>query len=682
VSPSNHRPGRWEWLGWSLAVLGLALLVIDRFDLTTVWVHVIGPDGSAVRLANGWSTVDHPFHVTRAQELLNSLRDRHLLRWFGQHQGGYPAEFYPTGAAWLDVVLWTLTAGQLPMAVIHKLLIALIVLAPTLIFMWWAVRDRLSPGVALLAGAGHLVIAGEWWSGGWTEVALWGLVTNVAAQTAILASLAGVLGWLKDGNRRDLGISAIAVGLALGSNPRTFIALGAVGIAALVVTLTQSPRIEIRALTRRVLVLGALSFALGAPELVSLLRYQDLYFFVHYSNYADLGAWWDSSAIALWRPIFMLSLIGLALAVIRPNRPVTRTVGLTAAIYMGITAIAVAAGGGLVEQLELTRLMPFQRMLMFYLAALAVYEVIEAVQRLVRVRSPQATSVMLALTALVLIWVVVIRPASWVPVEQRGLRAVPSSAQPAMADLEAAVHIADDSAPPGTAILILGSALSWHQQLYAPGWSDRRFFYDDWLWYWQQDHVGPYNPETEHAYPVDTATLTEAYLTTHGIGAVVVTDAVRQENRSIAAQSPLLTLVSRGETYDVFTVNTPVPIVTAGAAPADSMSITDRSIRASGTSDGAPIIVRHNWFPRWHATLNGEAAVVEKLDNGYMAIAAPPGPYELELRYVVTWTDWFARALFVIGAIAAVALLTGIRRPKRDAAPLESGAASQTVVTG
>ena len=76
-------------------------------------------------------------------------------------------------------------------------------------------------------------------------------------------------------------------------------------------------------------------------------------------------------------------------------------------------------------------------------------------------------------------------------------------AAPGIADLHAAVDQADEQAPPGTAILILGTTVSWHDQMWATLWSDRLFFYDDWLWYWQREHVGDYDPETEHAYRVD-----------------------------------------------------------------------------------------------------------------------------------------------------------------------------------
>ncbi|MCC6704116.1 MAG: hypothetical protein IT334_04510, partial [Thermomicrobiales bacterium] len=535
MTRDSIRSPRIHTLGWLIAFAGLVLLVIDRFDLLTIWHRVELPDGSVVSVANGWYTVDHPFHISRAHSLLESLRSGELLRWFGEHQGGYPAEFYPTGAAWLDAAIWALTFGLLPVEVVHKLLIALIVLTPAFVFFWWAKRDRRSPGIALLAGAGHVVIAGEWWSGGWTEVVLWGLVTNVAAQTAILGTVAGVHGWLANGRSRDLGWAALFAGLALGINPRTALGLVAIGLAAVIVALMRPNSAGFNIVFRRGLVLVGLSFAAAAPVLISLIRYRDLYYFVHYEEYADLAAWWESSQRALWTPIFWLALAGLVSGLVRANRPLTRTVSLAAAIYMATTAAMVVSGAGIFDQLELTRLMPFQRLLLFFLAAIAVNDIIElAISALrgvglrslsppvlvtdgngsyVEADSDRTTSLVrnetgghkvrnpapglatpwiglvMAVFAFALVFNVVLEPAGWVPEEQRGLRPMGSSAQPATVDLQRAVELADATAPEGTAILVLGTVLSWHQGLTAPMWSERRFFYDDWLWYWQRDHV-------------------------------------------------------------------------------------------------------------------------------------------------------------------------------------------------
>ena len=167
-----------------------------------------------------------------------------------------------------------------------------------------------------------------------------------------------------------------------------------------------------------------------------------------------------------------------------------------------------------------------------------------------------------------------------------------TSAQAATQDFSDAVRLADDAAPDGAAVLVLGSVLSWHQPLSAPMWSDRRFFFDDWLWYWQRDHVGPYNPEIEHSYPRDAATLTTDYFATHGIGAVIVTDVGGQENRAEAASSPLLSPVSTGLWFDVYLVTDPVSIVTVDGVAADSIAIDNNSISATGTSGGGVVVMQ------------------------------------------------------------------------------------------
>ncbi|MGH2550307.1 MAG: hypothetical protein ACRDHN_13010, partial [Thermomicrobiales bacterium] len=378
-------------------------------------------------------------------------------------------------------------------------------------------------------------------------------------------------------------------------------------------------------------------------------------------GYADVSAWWNSSNTALWTPIFALALGGVATSLVLPNRPLMRTIGLTVVIYMGFIAAVIAWGGSVVEQLELTRLMPFQRMILFFLAALFINDILTFLRRHIPRSTPQTTGAVLAILALVLAWVVVIRPASWVRADEMGLQTVPSSAQAPVGDLKLAVEKADGVAEPGTSILVLGSVLSWHEVLDATNWSDRRFFYDDWLWYWQTLNFGDYNPDIEHAYPVDTSTLNPEYLQTHGIGAVIVADVVGQQNRAIAAQSSLLTNVSEGAWYDVYTVNSPTPIVTAGSEPASTIDVTNQTITASGTSDGSPIVVRQNWFPRWEATVNGNSAAITKRADGYMEIAVPAGDYELRVEYVVTNLDWFGRFLFVAGAISLIPLLLGSR---------------------
>ena len=179
------------------------------------------------------------------------------------------------------------------------------------------------------------------------------------------------------------------------------------------------------------------------------------------------------------------------------------------------------------------------------------------------------------------------------------------SARPEQADLEAAIRAADEAATPGTALLVLGSALSWHQQLWAPLWTERPLFYDNWLWYWHPDHAGTpgYAFLAGHHYPDPERTLERDYLSRHGIGAVVVTGPTREA----AATSPLLRPLRQG-VYDVYAVIDPVTTVTFGDQNAASLEFGNQRIAAVSDSSGAPVIARVNWYPRWEATVDSERA--------------------------------------------------------------------------
>lgn len=183
-------------------------------------------------------------------------------------------------------------------------------------------------------------------------------------------------------------------------------------------------------------------------------------------------------------------------------------------------------------------------------------------------------------------------------------------------------------------------------------------FYDDWLWYWQTRHVGPYDPRTEHAYPPATmaSVLSPAYLARHGIGAVVVTPTARTEHAAVAAaSSPGLKLVRSG-LFDVYLVNAPTTIVTFGSVNATTLTVSDQHLVAEGTSGGGTALIRRNWFPRWRATVNGKPAPITETDGGYMTVPVPPGTDRVELTYAVDWIDWIARGACLAG-LALAALL-------------------------
>ncbi|MGI8477416.1 MAG: hypothetical protein ACR2OO_13750, partial [Thermomicrobiales bacterium] len=615
------------------------------------------PDGSSGRFPVGFATVDHPFHAVRGELLRRSVVEGHPLRWIASHQGGYPTEFYPLGAAALDVGVWFLALGALPMIAVHKLVVIAVFLLPGLAFARTVKADRLTYGVALLAFAGQVSVRGWWWSGGSRELVEWGLITNVAAATALLFVLPALQRFAARGDWRGGAIAACFAAFALVCNPRSGIALVAIVIGVVATVALDSGRdAALIALVRRIAAFGMLAFALAAPEIVSLVRFNHLYYFVRYSGYLDLREYLQSSVQAVSSPFFVLGLVGLAAAVVDAERPTIRAAALTLVTYCGLTAYAVSGSwpGSLIEQLETTRLMPFQRFLWLLMAGYGAWFVLALVARRLTSRRLLAADVALAALMLLSLLGYVLVPFGVIPGSDRGLVAMATSVQPGIIDLEAAVREADRRAPPGTAILVLGSTYSWHDQMWAPMWSDRPFFYDDWLWYWQQRHFGDYDPALEHAYPSPNSALRPEYLRRHGIGAVIATKAA---TKSAAAASPALNRVRAG-IYDVYLVYAPTPIVTYGSGTTAGIAVGDSVISASGTSDGGDILVRRNWYPRWEATVNGRSAPIVQTADGYMSIAAPAGSASLTLRYATDWIDWLGRGLCV-GGLAVVALLMG-----------------------
>jgi hypothetical protein len=403
---------------------------------------------------------------------------------------------------------------------------------------------------------------------------------------------------------------------------------------------------------------------LAAPEIVSLARFNNLYYFVHYSGYANVREYWDSSIRAVSGPFFVLGILGFVLAWLPGARVVTRAVAASLGLYVAGTAVLAAGAGpsSLIEQLETTRLMPFQRLLWFYLAAVAVEFALiwlgAALRKRMRLIFVDGA---LLFAAVVVVLVYVVSPPTFIPVVDRGLVAMPTSARPGIVDLEEAVKAADGAAEPGTALLVLGTLgtpNSWHDQLWAPLWSQRPFFYDDWLWYWQTRHFGAYNPLTEHAYRNDASALSQDYLRHHGIGAIVVTGEAKPQ----ASRESYLTLVRSG-TWDVYRVNQPMPIVTLSGNAPDSVSIDEQHVTASGTNSGGEILVRRNWFPRWEATVNGQPAAIRETEDGYMAIATPiEGAVDVELTYAVDWIDWLGRLAVVVGMVILIAMLLPSRQ--------------------
>jgi hypothetical protein len=254
----------------------------------------------------------------------------------------------------------------------------------------------------------------------------------------------------------------------------------------------------------------------------------------------------------------------------------------------------------------------------------------------------------LVVSAYILAWI------PGVPESDRASTDIVTTADASIHDLRLAIELADQEAPAGTAILVLGTVISWHDQLWAPQWSDRRFFYDDWLWYWQTDHVGAYNPLTSHAYYDDASTLSADYLRQHAIGAVVVTG----DAAPAASASPLLMSIGSG-IYDTYLINDPQVVISTQAGAVNVEAFDDHTIEGTATEPASAYLVRHNWFPRWSATVDGDSASVEKNDAGYMDVGAQQPGSDIALGYEVDRWDWLGRALCALGVAVSVILVAG-----------------------
>ena len=437
-----------------------------------------------------------------------------------------------------------------------------------------------------------------------------------------------------------------------------------------------------RKITSRLLLIGLTVALVVAPELISLPRFSDLYTFLHYDGYGSLRDFLTASITAVTLPVLLLGMVGVMVAWSSRARVVTRAVAVTLLLYALATAIigTGSASAGVFAQLEATRLMPFQRLLTLYLAGVTTVWAYQLVWRRLIRRPESAARLTLAALFAVLVTVTLQsvdsempQPAGTTPT--LALYPVATTDVPEQGDFAVAVTAADARAAPGTALLILDSTLSWHQQLWAPFWTDRQLLVNDWLWYWHPDHAGAagYAFDAGHFYPDPAQALAPDFLTRHGIGAVVTGPATAPA----AAASPALVSVRPG-IYSVYTVQTPATIITLAGERADTITIENHRLAATGVSPGGEALIRRNWFPRWRATVNGQDVPIVRTADGYMSVAIPPGPVDLELSYAVDRIDWLARGLSAAGVLGAVAMAgrdKRRRRPRRPSQPLSDSPA-------
>lgn len=644
-------------VAWMILIVAILAWSAGHLGATELVATVTASNGSLVDVPNTFATVDHPWHVSRAQSLLDSLRDGKLLRWVGSHQGGYPVEFYPLGIPWLTVGVWALFGGSLSAASAFKLVVIGVFLVPVLAFGLLGRRDGAALPLAGLGLVAHLAVPGEWWSGGYTETVQWGLITNVAAYVAALGFLGALLSYVRCPGRAAL---ALAIGLsvfAIGTNTRSVIALGCVVFGVIVSHLIERgvSRRELRTLLIRIGIIGGPAVLLAAPLWLNALRFGDLYVFIRYEFYAGLDAWWDSTVIAASWPVLVLGLAGLGLALVGGVGPAARAVAWTLLIFVAATLILGGLGedGGLVPQLEATRLMPFQRLLLIYLAATAVLTAVRQFQRWTQ--TPGQVSWGLIVITAVLAVVFVGRPPQFLAADQRSMFPVETTASAEYADLQIAVREADDLAAPGTAIFVAGSEMGWHQPMWAPLVTDRPLRYNDWLWLWQTWHRAPELQYDGQAIDPDSIpqALDEDYLRQQAIGAVI---ALTPQIEALADGSDRLRRVA-GPGYAVYLVRDAVAVVSVEGGTATGITSTRQRISAALSGPGGVVTVSETWFPRWEAAVDGDAVPVGRDELGRMTLIAPPGDVAMELTYAVETVDVTGRLAAVIGSILGLAAL-------------------------
>jgi hypothetical protein len=481
---------------------------------------------------------------------------------------------------------------------------------------------------------------------------------------AAVAAMVAAIGAFESASRRALAAAGACAAAAMWCNPRSAIALAVcVGGAALVAAARHRDRV--RTIVVRLAGIAGLGVLLAAPELVSLVRYRELYYFIRYTAYSDSLEYLASSIDAVSLPGFLCLLAGLAVAVTAwRRRPATAVVAVSLVAYVAATLVFSFGAGSIIEQLETTRLMPVQRLLAIYLAAVGLHAVAGWVAA--RLQRPR-TAALAEWSAVAAVLVIYLGPWPMLSFWNRGLFEVPRSTAPSMAIFQDVLSMADAAAPPGTAVLVAGSYLSVHQQLWAPSRVQRPFFYDDWMWYWQTKHRGPYDPTSQAHYQWERLgeIFERPYLTRNGIGALVL----GPEEQRIAAGSTAITRQFGGD-FGLFTVNDPVPIVTFGPRHPAVLKIGNERIEASGTSGGGTALVRRNWFPRWRATVNGRPVPIRQTNDGYMEVRVPAGPVDLVLTYDLLKADIAARIAGGMGLGVLVFLVAagGRRRGAADEA--------------
>lgn len=701
--------GHWAWSGLLLVLLSGVAIRLGAFHWYTDY-PLVQPDGSVVRLPDTFASIDHPFHIAKERATIEALERGWLPRWFASPQGGFPAEFYPTGADVLVAVVYFLGLGFVPVAIAHKLVIIGVFLLPAIAYWALGRRDRLPGAVVFIAALFHLLLRGGWPVGGSRGLIDVGLWPDVFASYLPLFVLLWGASWLRNGSRRGLLLAAGTAALALYCNPRS-----SIGIALVLAALALSSAWEaIRAsappgspgqdgasaaphlwsgshsggrfarVAARLALLAAAIGLLAAGILVPLRAHQPLYHFTHYVDFTSAGDVWReyTAGMQLWVVVFA----GAGLLFAWRRGFYTRTL----AILLPLSYALILLVGWrfqtlpLFAQLEGPRLLTLLRPATLFLAALGVYELCRLPTVLMRRRWAEPVA---GIAAAVLASALVLSPESPLQARDRGLprlRPVSSPAytaeprmpatfrsettnQPAFTAIARSAAALRQAALPGDKPLIIGNPLSWHASYWIPALTGIDAYHSDWLWFWRQVDYGD-----EELLRSEPDALDLPFLRRNGLTLVMI-DAARSDLLALAGGKPYLRLLDRGTAggYTLYRVE-PSAVgeppfngwVTFRGGTVTSLVRQPERIEASGvmTEPGeARFLV--NAFPNWRVSVNGKPVQPRVTRDGYIAAPVPAGVATVTLAYGLDAAGWLARALVVLGLVFAAWIIALPRLP-------------------
>lgn len=704
----------WGWTALLLVLLGGVAVRLGAFHWYTSF-PLVRADGSVVPLPDTFASIDHPFHIAKERAVIEALQRGWLPRWFASPQGGFPAEFYPTGADLIVALVYFLGLGFMPVAIAHKLVIIGVFLLLPIGYWLLGTRDRLPGAVIFIAALFHLLLRGGWPVGGSRGLIDVGLWPDVFASYLPLFVLVWGADWLRFGRRRGLLVAAGTAALALYSNPRSSIGI-ALALLALAVSaaweLRQADAVDAGAgklagtpgegrtaasvwpdagyggrlarLAPRLALLGTLIGLLAAGILVPLRAHQPLYHFTHYVAFNSWGDVWREYRDNLQPWVVLLAGAGFVSA--WREGFYTRVI----ALLLPLSYVAVLLVGWrfqtfpLFAQLEGPRLLTLLRPATLFLAALGLVRLCTLPASLAR--RPALVSMSGIFAAALAGWLL-LSPASPLVARDRGLpplRPVSSPASTVEPRMPATFRSESTDQPIFTAIarsadqlrqastandkpLIIGNPLSWHASFWIPALTGIDAYHSDWLWFWRTVSYG-----NEELLLSEPDALDLAFLRRHGL-TLVMLDVARSDLLTLAATKPYLRQLDAGTPggYALYRVEPEAVgeasyngwVSLSGGRLTDLRRQPERLVARAVMPQPGEMRFIINAFPGWRATVNGQSVAPRTTADGYMAVPVPAGTVAVTLEYGLDAAGWLARVLVVLGIISAVWIAALSRLP-------------------